>query len=161
MHTTNPPFNGSLHPSDVSSDIFEAVDRTRLRLGGGLDPMKLLAEIQTEVTHLASSRDTPDAGFAKRACSLLGVALAEGVGAADDNTEAEVYYEDLLDDFHATVASTVSLLSELGSETLTTSMRRLLAQAAAASLDPLYADDYVSDLFLASAYAVGLAATDS
>ncbi len=66
----------------------------------------------------------------------------------------------MFDDLIATVSATVSLLPELGRETVAAAMRRMLTEAAAAMRANPCDGVYASELFLATANAVALAATD-
>lgn len=160
MATTQTTRNGNLNPKDVTNAFLEAVDDTHRRLDEGLDATELHAELGAELTRLASHPDAPDRTFALRACALLGVALADGVGTGLDASDVDRYYDDMFDDLIATVSATVSLLPELGRGTVAAAMRRMLTQAAAAMREDPWDRDYASELFLATANAVALAATD-
>ena len=155
MTTTPNTFSDDPHPDVVEQIIFEAIEHTRLRTANGANPVKLIDEIRQELWDLGS-RDMSDRERARRSCALLGVVLAEGLGTEVDDPEVEAYIHDRLDDFHATVACTMSLVLELGREALAASMRRMLAAAASTSTDDFADGEYFGDLFLATANAVVL-----
>ncbi len=158
MAATRNAFNDDPHPDAVEQIIFDAIEHTHLRTASGADPMKLGEEIRQELSDLGS-RDMLDRDRAHRSCALLGVVLAEGLCTGVDHPEAEAYIYERLDDFHATVACTMSLVPELGRETLAASMRKMLHAAASTSTNDFADGEYFGDLFLAAANAVVLSIT--